>query len=76
MPQINAVISELLTQQAMLDEYHIPIRTQERMRADGSGPVYVRLGARRIAYRRSDIEAWLATKSFKHRADELTREVA
>jgi excisionase family DNA binding protein len=34
-------------------------RTLERWRGDGTGPAFIRLG-RRVAYRREDLEAWLA----------------
>ncbi len=33
--------------------------TLHRMRHNGSGPPYIRLSSRRLAYRRSAVEAWL-----------------
>lgn len=63
-----------LTPEQVEEDYHFPTRTQERRRSDGSGPRYVRLG-RRILYRRSDIEAWLAARTFKSHADERAREL-
>lgn len=51
-------------------------RTLERMRADGAGPPFTRLGVRRIAYRVSDIEEWAAARTFPHRAAELAQRLA
>jgi predicted DNA-binding transcriptional regulator AlpA len=33
-----------------------------RLRRDGTGPAYVRLSPRRIAYRRSVVEEWVKAK--------------
>jgi hypothetical protein len=43
--------------------YHIPKRTLERMRRDGSGPRYHKCG-KKILYRLDDIECWLAGRAF------------
>jgi len=48
-------------------------KTLERMRADGNGPKFVRLGVRRLAYRMADIEAWAAARTFPHRAAEMAQ---
>lgn len=34
-------------------------RSLERWRSEGRGPVYVRLSARRIRYRRADVDRWI-----------------
>lgn len=36
--------------------------TLAKRRMDGTGPVYVRLSATRVAYRRSALDAWLAAR--------------
>jgi predicted DNA-binding transcriptional regulator AlpA len=36
--------------------------TLQRKRNDGSGPPFVRLGERRVGYRLTDLEAWLASR--------------
>jgi predicted DNA-binding transcriptional regulator AlpA len=36
--------------------------TLQRKRNDGSGPLFVRLGERRVGYRIADLEAWLASR--------------
>ena len=38
-------------------------RTLERLRLVGGGPKYCKAG-RRVLYRRADLEAWLASRSF------------
>ena len=47
-------------------------RTLVRHRVEGGGIPYVRLGARRVAYREEDVLAWLAGRTFPHRAAELS----
>jgi hypothetical protein len=61
-----------LTPRGFFERYGTPVRTQERWRATGFGPPYVRLG-RRVAYRLSDCEAWAAARTFAHRAAELAQ---
>ncbi len=45
-------------------------RTTNQWRRDGVGPAYVRVGPRRILYRRRDVETWLSSRTFRHRAAE------
>jgi hypothetical protein len=40
----------------------LSVRSLQRKRQEGGGPVYVRLGERRIAYRTADLEGWLASR--------------
>lgn len=47
-------------------------RTLVRHRVEGGGIPYVRLGARRVAYREEDVRAWLTDRTFAHRAAELS----
>jgi hypothetical protein len=53
--------------------YCVPVRTQERWRASGDGPPFVRIGPRRVAYRLSDCETWAAARTYASRAAELAR---
>lgn len=46
-------------------------RTAQRWRADGTGPAFIRAGARRVLYARRDVEAWASGRTFAHRAAEL-----
>lgn len=47
----------------------LSVSTLERMRLDGSGPAFIKLGAgkkrARVVYRRSDIDAWLLRQRFQ-----------
>ena len=65
-----------LTQIEVRDQYKISKPTLERWRQTGEGPAWVRFGPRRVLYRRSDIEAWAEKRTFRHRADELSRKSA
>ncbi len=51
-------------------------RTAQRWRVAGDGPPFVRLGPRRIAYREADCERWAETRTYRSRADELSRRTA
>ena len=39
-------------------------RTLERMRQEGTGPAFVKIGERRIGYTPAAIESWLAQRTF------------
>lgn len=46
-------------------------RTMQRMRAEGWGPPYVRVGLRRIVYSDAALNAYAAGRTHKSRAAEL-----
>jgi predicted DNA-binding transcriptional regulator AlpA len=55
-------MSEILsTEQAAL-HLCLAVSTLEKMRVRGDGPVFVKLGPRRVAYARADLDAWLASR--------------
>jgi predicted DNA-binding transcriptional regulator AlpA len=37
--------------------------TLQRQRSDGSGPPFIQLSERRIGYRKSEVERWLASRT-------------
>lgn len=74
--QPNRTGLKLVTQEELAERLGLSTRTIERWRVTGEGPAFVRIGARRLVYREEAIEAWLASNTFAHRADELSREVA
>ena len=41
--------------------YRIPVATAAKWRWNGSGPAFVKFGAK-VLYRQSDVEAWIASK--------------
>jgi predicted DNA-binding transcriptional regulator AlpA len=63
-----------LTEREFAERYHLGRRTVQRWRQSGEGPAWCRLGQRRIVYRLSDIEAWALGRTYRHRADELSRQ--
>jgi predicted DNA-binding transcriptional regulator AlpA len=44
--------------------------TLQRQRSDGSGPEFVRLSERRIGYRKSAVERWLASRTARRGGDQ------
>jgi hypothetical protein len=61
---------EYLTDRQLCDWLHINPRTTMRWRRDGGGPPFIRAGERRVLYRTVDVETWLASRTFAHRAAE------
>lgn len=53
-----------LIQSEAAELLRISERTLERMRLTGDGPPFMKVGARRVIYRQSDIESWLAERTF------------
>jgi predicted DNA-binding transcriptional regulator AlpA len=53
----------LLTEKELSAWLGVSIPNLQRMRSSGTGPRYVQLSPRRIGYRRSDVEAWLTSRT-------------
>jgi predicted DNA-binding transcriptional regulator AlpA len=53
----------LLTEKELSDWLGVSLPNLQRMRSTGTGPRFVQLSARRIAYRKSDVEAWLTART-------------
>lgn len=51
-------------------------RTVMRWRATGEGPAFIRIGSRRVGYRLDEIERWEASRTFQHRAAEISKSIA
>lgn len=60
---------------ALAKRLGISERTLERMNLTGDGPPRVRLSARRVAYRESDVRAWSEARTYPHRAAEMAAKV-
>ncbi len=67
-PPVGGIVSP----RRLAEDTDIPERTWERWRLTGKGPPFLRLG-RRVAYRVSDVEAWLQARCYASRAAELAR---
>ena len=72
----RATAAEYVDEAGLSEKYLIPPRTAQRWRASGAGPPFIRLGPRRVLYRIADVEAWLATRTYRSRADEVARQSA
>lgn len=53
----------LLTEKELSTWLGVSLPTLQRMRSKGGRPKFIRLGFRRVAYRPSDVEGWLVTRT-------------
>lgn len=53
---------ELFSERQLSDWLGISEPTLFRHRRDGTGPTFIQLSARRVAYRKSAVEAWLQAR--------------
>jgi predicted DNA-binding transcriptional regulator AlpA len=60
---------EILTEREVSDWLGLSEPTLFRHRRDGTGPAFIRLSARRVAYRRSAVERWLSERERQSIAD-------
>ena len=56
-------LDPLLTEKELSAWLGLSLPNLQRMRSNGTGPRYVQLSARRLAYRKSNVEAWLAART-------------
>jgi predicted DNA-binding transcriptional regulator AlpA len=54
--------TDILTEREVSSWLGLSEPTLFRHRRDGTGPTFIRLSARRVAYRRSAVEAWLSER--------------
>jgi predicted DNA-binding transcriptional regulator AlpA len=54
--------SECMRAPEAADYVALTVSTLSKMRLRGDGPPFLKLGPRAVAYRRADIDAWLATR--------------
>jgi predicted DNA-binding transcriptional regulator AlpA len=59
----HEILDPLLTEKELSVWLGLSLPNLQRMRSNGTGPRYVQLSARRLAYRKSDVEAWLAIRT-------------
>jgi len=64
---------EFLSDAQLCAMLRVTSRTTARWREDGNGPPFVRAGGRRILYRQGDLDSWLASRTFPHRAAEAVQ---
>ncbi|MGQ9369597.1 helix-turn-helix transcriptional regulator [Azospirillum sp. ST 5-10] len=63
---------EYLTESDAAQLLKLSRRTLQRYRQEGGGPVYARLGHRRVVYRRSDLATWADTRRFGSAEEEAS----
>jgi predicted DNA-binding transcriptional regulator AlpA len=55
-------VEPLLSEKQLQDILGVGFQTLKRWRQAGAGPPYIALGPRRLAYRPSDVKAWLEAR--------------
>jgi predicted DNA-binding transcriptional regulator AlpA len=55
-------IEPLISEKQLQDILGVGFQTLKRWRQAGTGPRYIALGTRRLAYRPSDVKAWLESR--------------
>jgi predicted DNA-binding transcriptional regulator AlpA len=68
--------TDYISQKAAAAKYGISGRMLARLREEGGGPEYIRLGRRRVVYAAAALAAWVAANTHPNRAAELARETA
>ena len=53
----------ILTEKQLAAWLSVSLPSLQRHRSDGSGPAFVQLSERRIGYRKSAVERWLAART-------------
>ena len=61
----------LMTDAQLCERMSVTSRTTLRWRSEGTGPRFIRVGGA-IRYDEADVDAWLASRTFEHRAAEAT----
>jgi len=68
-----AVSDQILTPQQTAEHTGLSMPSLQRMRSEGTGPCFIKLGPRRVGYRISDINAWLETRVATSTSDARVR---
>jgi predicted DNA-binding transcriptional regulator AlpA len=55
-------VEALISEKQLQDILGVGFQTIKRWRKSGTGPRYIALGPRRLAYRPSDVKAWLEAR--------------
>jgi predicted DNA-binding transcriptional regulator AlpA len=57
------ITDPLLTEKELSTWIRVSLPNLQRMRSNGTGPHYIQLSPRRLGYRKSDVDAWLAIRT-------------
>jgi predicted DNA-binding transcriptional regulator AlpA len=66
-------VNDLLTPHQVAAYLGLAYATLQRQRTEATGPKFIKLGKRKIAYRAVDLAAWLATRVAASTADARVR---
>lgn len=69
-------VDVLLTPQQAAERLNLTLSTLQRMRTEGNGPQFCKIGRRRIAYRETDIYRWVNERTASSVADARVRGLA
>jgi predicted DNA-binding transcriptional regulator AlpA len=64
------ILDPILSEQELAAWLHTSRPTLQRQRSDGSGPEFIQLSTRRIGYRKSAVERWLASRTTNRICDQ------
>jgi len=68
--------AQLLTPDQAAAYMGLAVATLQRQRTEGTGPRFIKLGKRRVAYREADLLAWLEGRVADSTADARVRGLA
>ena len=68
-----AEVQNYLDEAAASRLLNVSQRTLQRWRTTGDGPPYIRAGVRRVLYDAAAVRGWASTRTFDHRAAELSQ---
>jgi predicted DNA-binding transcriptional regulator AlpA len=67
---------QLLTPNQASAYIGLAVATLQRQRTEGTGPRFIKLGKRRVAYRTADLQAWIEGRVAASTADARVRGLA
>jgi predicted DNA-binding transcriptional regulator AlpA len=56
---------EFLTPTELSSRIGIAVQTLARWRCEGKGPVFTKVGGKKVIYRSSEVDSWLEDRDFK-----------
>lgn len=65
----SSLAKEIMTEREVSIWLGLSEPTLFRHRRDGTGPNFIRLSERRVAYRKADVEAWLRSRTSERLSD-------
>lgn len=73
---LGAMKKELLSRKDVEEEYGLPARWLELAALRGDGPKMLKISARMVKYRRTDLEEWLSSRIVRSTSEQPAGEAA